>query len=193
MSVVAQFSSPYLAQLAIMHLWSHGVMARSTLPNPFHNWVALYVIDVRQRDKARDLLARYQMDRPRPEAGWELHTQPDLARLDPAALARFDVRCPRCDAPVPPLSPDGAQTRACPACAAPVDLPELIALRHGPEALAACYPDDIDVLDEPALRELPLLCPQCGYSLAGIAGQGVCPECATAYDKRDLLRQLRDG
>lgn len=193
MSVVAQFASPYLAQLAIMHLWTHGVMARTTLPSPFHNWVALYVIDVRQRDRARDLLAQYQMERPRPEAGWELHTHPELARFDPQSLASFDVRCPRCDAPLPVHGPDGAETRACPACAAPVDLPELIVLRHGPEALAACYPDDIDVLDDDALREIPILCPECGYSLAGLGGVGVCPECAAAYDKRVLLRGLRDG
>jgi hypothetical protein len=182
-----------LAQLAIMHLWTHGVMARTTLPNPFHNWVALYVIDVRQRDKARDLLAQYQMERPRPEAGWEFHTRPDLSRLNAHDPALLDVRCPRCDALLPPFGPDANETRACPSCAAPIDLPELIALRHGPEALAACYPDDIDVLDEAALRELPLLCPQCGYSLAGIAGVGVCPECAAHYDKRELLRELRDG
>src|SRR4051812_18501251 len=31
------------------------------------------------------------------------------------------------------------------------------------------------------------VCPGCGYSLEGLADEGVCPECGRSYDQRTLI------
>jgi hypothetical protein len=33
----------------------------------------------------------------------------------------------------------------------------------------------------------PEVCPICGYSLQGLPGQGICPECGKAYDSSELI------
>jgi hypothetical protein len=40
---------------------------------------------------------------------------------------------------------------------------------------------------EPPEKFPPEVCPVCGYSLQGLPGEGICPECGNAYDSSQLI------
>lgn len=82
------------------------------------------------------------------------------------------------------------QMGACPACKQPLDIAQLVAEQHGPDALMDCYPGPSD---EDLLKHAGTIpCPACGYSLDGLAQSGNCPECGTPYDKAAIVRAFME-
>ena len=128
-------------------------------------------VDDQYAARGRELFIDFRKQ-PRRQSMASEDTQPDLSLLD----ASMAPACPHCSA-VLPLAP----IKACPSCTAAVDIPELIVAAHGPEALAACYPDA--ELSEDTGPDLQSHCPSCNYSLAGLDHVGVCPECGLAFNK----------
>jgi len=106
----------------------------------------------------------------------------DLSKLDPGVT----VDCPSCGRRLP--LEHGVD--ACPACADPVDVLELIVTEHGPDALADCYEAEPAEPTEADVRAYDLACAQCRYSLAGLEQRGRCPECGTLYDKLEILARM---
>ncbi len=185
------FPSGPAALAALAVLWRSGVVA----------WIE-------RRDERAGLipgLARVQLplptfflhadpvDRPRAEAVLlefdQLHSgglasdaddqHPNLLLLDPGLAPP----CPACAATLPMR----ADATACPACALPVDVVELIVLTHGPEALADAY-DPVPILDDASAPFVPTRCRRCDYVLLGLITVGVCPECGEHFDKEDAVQ-----
>lgn len=167
------------ARAIASHLMEHGVVAgvesRTTDLSPDR---AAVLVEAGSLDLAQRLVSEMRLDPLEVD-----HERPDLSVLD-AGLA---PPCPGCGER---LAMD-AQTEACPACAEPVDVAELIALRHGPECLEVCYgaPDRVDLTRE-QLERLALACPRCRYALSGLPMLANCPECGIGFDKRELVKKL---
>ncbi len=188
MKVVLSHPDALVAQAARDHLISHGILAAVvTRTEGMHAAITGYEVLLcfgKQADAAQGLLADGSW-RPQSlgEGGWDhADAAPDLSRLD----AVFAPECPGCLAPLPL----DATLEACPACGGPVDVAELIAQIHGPEALEACYEPPEPILAERAIGELRLLCPGCQYSLDGQARTGVCQECGRPFDKEMIVREF---
>ena len=154
-----------------------GVESRMTDLSPDR---AAVLVEVAKLALAERLVTEMPRDpAPEPET-------PDLSRLD-RALA---PDCPACGAE---LALDASVDR-CHVCAGPVDVAELIALRHGPECLETCYtehaPGSRTELARDQLERLALTCPRCRYSLSGLPMLANCPECGIGFDKRELVKKL---
>lgn len=194
---VASYRSPVEAQLAVLHLLEHGVLARfhATDPNvaimnaTFRGQAPHEVLlfDRADEELALALLAELAAAPPAPYA-WDDEPDPDLARLDPALA----LTCPACGHDLRPIPADEPEA-PCPACAAPVDLAERAVELHGPEALGDCYPDPEPPIPEELVELAPLRCPGCDYRLTGLPPAGRCPECGSDYDKAAMIRLFVQG
>lgn len=121
-----------------------------------------------------DVMLRHGEDAPRAEAALaEFLASAAQGPDDLAAQALPDLGhinrslappCPSCGIKLP-LDPALAR---CPACDAPVDVPALLVLAHGPEIM------------EPARRpSFPSVCARCGASRTGLPERAPCPTCGT--------------
>lgn len=218
MRTIARYFSPVDAEHAAMHLRAHGIAAAVVgAGDPVANVISIAgvmgqfgvaVIRSADVDDATRLLTDFASEHAAhaPEPGWEDAAEPDLTKLDPA----LPIDCPACSRDLRPTiarMPAGAGTITCPDCAERVDLAARVVALHGPEALAACYPDESDPYESDDESDLPgdaelepdavaridaaLVCPThgCRYPLAGLPDLGACPECGRGYDKRELRRR----
>lgn len=190
---VRSYSSPVEALVAAMYLWRGGVPAGvipvrgsgSLAPTSDLAVRQLGLYDVLisssdQKSQAEALLKEMDAHPPRFSEGWEfIETQPDLARVDSA----FAPACPGCARQLPM----DETLRRCPACKASVDVGALIVQQHGPEVLADAYDHQSPIPDD-LVREAPVPCPKCHYSLGGLPIEGNCPECGIGYRKLDIVR-----
>jgi hypothetical protein len=180
------FSSPVLAESAARFLRASGIDARvSSRLGPAgifgalgHGEYVVNLLDASQRERAEDLLLTFVAHPPEIDPA-DLDPLPDFSRLDP----RYRPTCPRCAVVLTP----SLALRNCPGCLTPVDPEELIVQQHGPEAMAACYPDEPEALPRELLASVALSCPECRYSLESLSDSGVCPECGTPYSKAELV------
>jgi hypothetical protein len=188
MLILRRYSNPVLAEAAAEFLRQSSIAARTTarlggdgITGATGGGVfELAILDAAQADRASQLLAELDLSPAAPEPGWEGEALPDLSRLDP----RHRPKCPGCAR----LLPADDALLACPSCAAPVDIADLIVQQHGPEALAGCYPDEAASLPADLIDSARLSCPACQYPLDGLAAIGPCPECGRPYSKAELLR-----
>lgn len=185
---VDQFRSLLQAVQAADHLAANGIMARVVGDREAFGGIGIVgrgMFDLMVLDRSQVAPARERLRDWHPveesDVDWD-DALPDLARLDPALAPG----CPACGVTLPMR----AELEACPACAEPVDVPELIASVHGPEALAPCYEGEPEPLDDRLLLSARLHCPRCHYSLEGLPLGGHCPECGHAYDKREIVRSM---
>jgi hypothetical protein len=188
MHPLTRYPTDLLARQAAQYLVAHGVMA-TVLPR-IDGITGMTVYEVMiasraARPQAEELLSRAAGEPLELGDAWEEGTRPDLSLLDPSLAPA----CPACDATLPL----DASIECCPSCAAPVDVPELIARHHGPDALAPCYPDTGADIGEDLVRGVHLLCPACAYDLHGLPEAGLCPECGRSYDKRAMIRDATRG
>lgn len=143
------------------------------------------VIAKEQEAVARELLNEFEaLPEDADDDLWEADSVPDLTRLDPAMLPA----CPSCGETLPA----DATLERCPACGAEVDVAGLVAAKHGPEALAACYdePEPVEELDADLIARTAIDCPNCSYALEGVGMRGRCPECGEGFDKEDIVRRM---
>jgi hypothetical protein len=184
MRVVFSHPSAILAQSARDALLSEGILAavvaRTNITAAVHAYDVMLCFS-KQYNDAKSILDH---------TAWQIQpaqTSPDdeyadLSMLDPALAPH----CPTCDTTLPL----DATLSSCPACARDVDVAELIARQHGPEALEHCYGEQEATLDAAAVERLTLLCPRCQYSLSGLPRASTCPECGHAYDKDQIVRDF---
>jgi len=181
---VRTYASLTHARAAADFLLSHGILARvipgRDLLTAQRSEHTVMIAEAAELERARLLLDELLAQPFQPDPEWESATAPDLSRLDP----RTTAACPKCRGQLPL----DASIVACPTCKAPVDVVDALLRQHGPEVLAACYPEvDADIPEE-MVESAILSCPACGYSLSGLAERGLCPECGGDYSKRDILR-----
>lgn len=197
MYTLRRYHSPVEAGFAANWLIRNGVLARvmqghaEALGAPavgMHGGQHVLAIAIeRDRSRAIELLDEFERDRDPPQPGWEIETEPDLARLPPDLF----VRCPSCGE----NCRQGLANAACPVCREPLDPVALVVEQHGPEALADCYPQDMLDGDAPGIGDdqidnLHLDCMGCRYSLDGLPRIGACPNCGRGYNKREIVEQL---
>jgi hypothetical protein len=182
MRVVFSHPSALLAQSARDCLLSRGILSavvpRTNITATVHAYDVMLCFS-RQYNDAKSILDHTDWQS-RPAEAPPDDEAPDLSTLDPALAPH----CPGCDAPLPLDS----SLASCPACAHDIDVAELIARQHGPEALEHCYGEQEATLDAAAVERLTLLCPRCQYSLGGLPRASTCPECGHAYDKDQIVR-----
>lgn len=187
MRVVFSHPSALLAQSARDCLLSRGILSavvpRTNITATVHAYDVMLCFS-KQYNDARSILDHTDWHAvttaPGPDEGED--DAPDLSLLDPSLAPT----CPSC-AEVLPLD---VSLEACPVCGGDVDVAELIARQHGPEALEHCYGEQEVALDAAAVERLTLLCPRCQYSLAGLPRASTCPECGHAYDKDQIVRDF---
>lgn len=183
MATLRAYSTIVQAQQAVSFLLRRGVPAvrisdsLSILNN--NRWRHFVVVDEADMERAESLVAQLEKASKFSGADWEAQAVPDISVLSPERAPA----CPHCGQ----ILPLGEPECSCPGCAAVVDVVALLIARHGPEVLAECYPVVVDV--EGDMTESTVVCPDCRYSLTGLATHGVCPECGLVYDKYELLQR----
>ncbi len=189
---VRKYRSPIIAEAASAHLRASGIPSmvvghhiQSTINLGFLKFAQLDVVvptkaHIPEAVRLLDEFEEGAEDFDPSELDYDV--PPDLSRLDPA----IGVVCPACARDLPL----DAQLEACPGCAEPVDVPELIVHQHGPDALADCYGEEPEQVSPADLRAYDIACVQCRCSLAGLEQRGRCPECGTLYDKAEILQRM---
>jgi hypothetical protein len=186
-NVVLSHPDPLHAQAARDHLLAHGILAAVVDRTDWLGTRSAYDVMLcygRQREEAKRLLGG---------EGWQAHAsgpatdagRADLSGLDPAMAPA----CPACRETLPL----DANLQTCPSCGGGVDVPELIALEHGPEALDGCYEGPEPGVAAELIERLDLFCGRCSYRLRGLPRAGVCPECGAEYDKPAIVRGFMGG
>lgn len=146
---------------------------------------AVVIEDASARVRARGVLAELEAHPVRADPEWEdTAAAPDLSLLDPS----LPVPCPLCSYDLRALGGALGGEVICPECGGRVDFVRAILERHGPEALARCYPEPEDMISEEVVRSAALVCRRCQYPLGGLPAESHCPECGLAYSKRAMLR-----
>ncbi len=192
---IGSYQSSALAHLAAAHLREHGVMAgvidasvsvviRVMATGVNRGSHELVIASRRDEERAIGLIEDFEMHPPEIDPGWEDDVAPDLSLLDKALIPR----CPGCDWPVSVARPLGP----CQRCGSGYDVLEMVFEKHGPEALAPCYETQSPIanLSDAQVCEIAIDCPGCGYPLDGLGVRGRCPECASAFDRRELFNGL---
>ncbi len=195
---LAYYHALTLAHLHASHLRDQGIMAgvlgeRLTTIAPLsannlgRGQYELVIATKRAEPQARAILDELERNPPTLQDDWEHDTQPDLTKLDPDLLPP----CPTCNRPTSPTRPLGP----CPNCGLPHNLIDLIIAAHGPEALEPCYhpKHPLDDFSDDEINAIELDCPSCEYPLEGLGITGVCPECASPFNKRAMFDDLLDS
>ena len=180
---VARYTSMVLAEQAAMWLRDEGIEA-SVVGHHVHDInISLdrrpYEVVVANKEdapRANQLITERAARDPEIEAPVVIEEgewRPDLSGLD---QAKFGVRCPGCDTALPM---DGT-LEACPACATPVDLVDLIVTTHGPEAFEAMDPDEASARESGVIG-WDARCESCKASLRGQTFTGRCAACGSLY------------
>jgi hypothetical protein len=174
MEVVGRFATSIEAMHFVAYLREAGI-PDARIFNQGEPYPGLLGIDVAvgSADAARGRSLFDEFKRTPPTRGLDPEdAKPDLSLLDESLAPP----CPGCGRTLPL-----EDISRCPRCGAGVDVAELIVGRHGPEALAPCYPPPLTP-DEEA-PDLQSHCPSCAYSLVDLPRTGVCPECGLPFDK----------
>jgi len=138
--------------------------------------IDLVLLDESRRDEAEGLLREYESEPIHLDPDWE---EQALADIPQETIDRFPLRCPECGYDVRGLP----RRAACPECGAELDLIELIASQHGPEALMRGEPAAEPAAHVPGAGRSGPRCRDCGRDLTGLPARGRCPDCGRLFDK----------
>lgn len=194
MGTVRRYMSHIAAQEAALALRSGGILAAVVSDTDALGSSggcsgagphAVVINNPSEHGRAQGILADLDAHPVSADPEWEdAAAEPDLSVLDPA----LPVPCPFCsyDLRAAPR-PDGGEV-TCPECGGRVDFVQAVLDRHGPEALARCYPAPEDTISDEVVHAAALLCTRCQYPLTGLPPESHCPECGLGYSKRGMLR-----